>query len=55
MALHCLVENVNTCSVRYNFTVSKFMAGIVDVTAVVRQYCCNTVILFYVLVVYDFV
>jgi len=32
-------RNVNTCSVRYNFTVSEFLAGIVDVNAVVRQYC----------------
>jgi len=35
-------RNVNTCSVRYNLTVSEFLAGIVDVNAVVRQYCCST-------------
>jgi len=27
---------------RYNFTVSEFLAGTVDINAVVRQYCCNT-------------
>jgi len=31
-----------TCSARYNFTVSEFLAGTVDVNAVVRQYCRNT-------------
>ena len=31
-------RNVNTCSVWYNFTVSEFLAGIVDVNAVVISY-----------------
>ena len=35
-------RNITTCSARYNFTVSEFLAGIVDINAVVRQYCRNT-------------
>ena len=35
-------RNVNTCFVLYNFTVSESLTVIVDVNAVVRQYCCNT-------------
>jgi len=31
-----------SCSVWYNFILSESLAGIVDVNAVVRQYCCNT-------------
>jgi len=35
-------RNFKTCSVRYNFTVSEFLAVTVDVNAVVRQYRCTT-------------
>ena len=35
-------RNITTCSARYNFTVSEFLAGTVDINAVVRQYCRNT-------------
>jgi len=35
-------RNITTCSARYVFTVSEFLAGTVDINAVVRQYCRNT-------------
>ena len=35
-------RNITTCSARYNFTVSEFLAGTVDINALVRQYCRNT-------------
>ena len=35
-------RNITTCLARYNFTVSEFLAGTVDINAVVRQYCRNT-------------
>jgi len=35
-------RNITTCSARYNFTVSEFLTGTVDINAVVRQYCRNT-------------
>ena len=35
-------RNITTCSARYNFTVGEFLAGTVDINAVVRQYCHNT-------------
>jgi len=35
-------RNITTYWERYNFTVSEFLAGTVDINAVVRQYCRNT-------------
>jgi len=41
VAFHYLAEICQTFSARYNFTASEFLAGTVDINAVVRQYCRN--------------